>query len=72
MANIMLMVNGFVRDIDAASVGEIHKTLAQDCRRRYNRLREDIEATCPVFRFRKGSDGPDVYDIPAVRKVIEE
>lgn len=72
MTNIMLLINAFIRDLDAASVGDSHKSLAQACRRRYDRLREDVLATCPQFRHRNGNDGDDIYDITAVSRLIQE
>lgn len=70
MASILLMVNAFLRELEAASSGESHKSLAQDCRRRYRELRDEVEGTCPKFQ-RNGTDD-NTYDIPAVRKVIDE
>ncbi|EKM77196.1 hypothetical protein AGABI1DRAFT_86759 [Agaricus bisporus var. burnettii JB137-S8] len=70
MASILLMVNAFLRELEAASSGESHKSLAQECRRRYRELRDEVEGTCPKFQ-RNGIDD-NTYDIPAVRKVIDE
>ncbi|KAF9444433.1 hypothetical protein P691DRAFT_677583 [Macrolepiota fuliginosa MF-IS2] len=85
--NIMLLINGFLRELDAAAQGDSHKSLAQSCRQRYNSLRDEIFASCPQFRPKTqykrvpSSDYDDddeddgqvnVYDIAAVNRVIQE
>ncbi|KXN80590.1 Interferon-induced GTP-binding protein Mx, partial [Leucoagaricus sp. SymC.cos] len=74
MTSILLMITEFLREIDRASVGDMHKTLAQACRERYTGLRDDILATCPQFRPRKPDDDDDdnIYDIAAVRQLIKD
>jgi hypothetical protein len=71
MAGIMLLINAFLRKIQTASVGETHKTLAQNSRKRYNDLRDEVEGTCPKFQRNK-SDGGITYDVQDVRKVVDE
>lgn len=71
MANIMLLVNEFLRDLDAADVGDSHKVLAQKCRTSYENLRISILNTCPQFGPNRGQRS-DIYDIEAVTKVIKE
>ncbi|KXN83765.1 Interferon-induced GTP-binding protein Mx1 [Leucoagaricus sp. SymC.cos] len=72
MTSILRMINEFLGEIDRASVGDMHKSLAQACRKRYTGLRGDISATCPQFRPRRAGDGDNVYDIAAVSQLIED
>jgi hypothetical protein len=55
-ARIMMMINEFLREVDSGSVGDSHKTLAQDCRASYLSLREKIFATCPKFQLEDDDD----------------
>ncbi|KAF9444432.1 hypothetical protein P691DRAFT_763392 [Macrolepiota fuliginosa MF-IS2] len=72
LTNIMMLITTFLDDLSSASVGDSHKPLAQDCRRRYNRLREDIEEACPEFRPKDdNTDDEDVINISDVRQIIQ-
>lgn len=84
--HITLLINAFLQDLEAASIGDSHKALAQECRQRYNNLREDILRTCP--RFQPNGLGPmrangvtdrvidkddsEVYNISDVQQLIRE
>ncbi|KAJ3566737.1 hypothetical protein NP233_g6810 [Leucocoprinus birnbaumii] len=72
MIKITLLLNEFLRQIGTASVGHSDKSLAQACRKRYEQLREEIMATCPEFRQKNEEDGDNVYDVAAIRGLIDD
>ncbi|KAF5350024.1 hypothetical protein D9756_009153 [Leucocoprinus leucothites] len=59
---ITLMINAFLRELGTASVGDSHKSLAQECRRRYVRLRKEVFDTCPEFKSKQVGPSEVVYD----------